>query len=397
MPAAGTRSRDLGQRIADARKLHRMTQEQLARRCAISVSLLRKIEQGSRPATPSAWQAISRTLRLGEAGPGHSSSAGGRVAAAIPQIRSVADCYDLPEDGPVASLPALRAAVDQVTAWRLQARYTSLAAAFPQLLADLTRTAHGCTVQDQETAFGLLAIGYRAADALCDKFGYPDLSARTIELMRWAAARSADPVLEAVAAYVRAETFFTSQRPAMGLGILEAAAAPLLKNGSRESLAVYGSLHMRAAVLAACAGMSQTTASHLAEARDIARRVPDATYRGTAFGPSSVRIHEIAAAAETGDSTAMLRAADGWQPPPAVPAERRSHFYIELARAHLWAGHHADALAALQAARQIAPQHTRHSPRVHQTARTLIRQQRHPGAALTRFAGWATGESHEQR
>jgi hypothetical protein len=253
----------------------------------------------------------------------------------------------------------------------------------------LTRAAHGSTGHDQDTVFGLLALAYRAADALCDKFGYPDLSARTIEVMRWAAARSGDSVLAGVAAYVRAETFFCNQRPAAGLAALDAASVPLATERSTEALAIYGSLHMRAGVLAACAGLPESATSHLAEARDVSRHIPDAAYRGTAFGPSSVRIHEVAAAAEMGDSESVLCVAAGWRPPLTVPAERRSHYFIELARAQLWAGHRDDVLASLHTARQIAPQHTRHNPRVHETARTLIRLQRHPGDTLLGFARWA--------
>jgi hypothetical protein len=146
---------------------------------------------------------------------------------------------------------------------------------------------------------------------------------------------------------------------------------------------------MRAGVLAACAGLPEAAASHLAEGRNVGRHVPDAAYRGTAFGPSSMRIHEVAAAAEMGDGKAVLRKAAGWQPPPTVPAERRSHYFIELARAQLWAGHRNDALASLCVARRIAPQHTRHNPRVHETAGTLTSLERHPSDTLLEFARWA--------
>ena len=388
MSPGGTRG--MGERIAAARKLRRMTQVELAKAAAISVSLLRKIEQGTRPVTPAAWSSIARTLALDSSEPTDEVRVvGSRVRAAIPDIRCALDCYDLPEDGPTPPLPDLRASTDQATARRLAAQYTSLAETLPTLIAGLTRAVHRYTGHDQETAFGLLALAYRAADAICDKYGYPDLSARTIELLRWAAERSGDPVLIGVAAYVRAETFFSNQRPAAGLRALDAASGPLVATPSRDTLAIYGSLHMRAGVLAACAGLPEAAESHLAEARDVSRHVPDAAYRGTAFGPSSVRIHEVAAAAEMGDSHAVLRKAAGWQPPSAVPAERRSHYFIELARAQLWAGSRDDALASLHAARQIAPQHTRHNPRVHETARTLLRLQRHASDTLLGFARWA--------
>lgn len=302
----------MGEQIAATRKLRRMTQAQLAAAATISVSLLRKIEQGSRPVTPAVWSSIARTLGLDRSQPSDNlRSAGSRVNAAISHIRCLLDYYDLPDDGAIPPLPDLPAATVRATARRLDAQYTTLADTLPDLIAALTRAAHGYTGRGQEIAFGLLAMAYRAADAICDKFGYPDLSARTIELLRWAAARSDDPVLVGMAAYVRAETFFTNQRPATGLRALDAASAPLATDGSREALAIYGSLHMRAGVLAACAGLPAAAESHLTEARDIGRHIPDGAYRGTAFGPSSVRIHELAAAAEMGDAQAALRKAAG--------------------------------------------------------------------------------------
>jgi transcriptional regulator with XRE-family HTH domain len=153
----------MGERVAAARKLHRMTQAQLAEAAAISVSLLRKIEQGSRPVTPGVWSSITRTLGLQTAtATDEARSAGSRVSAAIPHIRRALDCYDLPDDGPIAPLADLRAAAERATARRLAAHYTSLADTLPDLITELTRAAHGYTGRDQETAFGLLALAYRA-------------------------------------------------------------------------------------------------------------------------------------------------------------------------------------------------------------------------------------------
>ncbi|MGH3614208.1 MAG: hypothetical protein ACRDRK_16770 [Pseudonocardia sp.] len=87
-----------------------------------------------------------------------------------------------------------------------------------------------------------------------------------------------------------------------------------------------------------------------------------AVYRGTAFGPASLRIHELAVAAELHDPAGVERAAQ-WYPPERLPAERRSHYYIELGRAQFDLGHHGDAYACLRAARRIAPQHTCEHPR----------------------------------
>jgi hypothetical protein len=151
---------------------------------------------------------------------------------------------------------------------------------------------------------------------------------------------------------------------------------------------MYGALHMRAAVLAARAGMREETADRMAEARAAARHVPDGAYHGTAFGPSSVLVHELAAAVEIGNISRAIQLAERWQPPQALPAERRSHFYIEAARAYLWAGHPDQATTALWQARRSAPQHTRCNPAVSETVKALIFRSRRPPPPLVQLAAW---------
>ncbi len=362
----------VGNRIAASRKARRMTQAQLADAAAISISLLQKVEQGSRAATPGVIASIARALDIAEgqlSGDPYLETT--RVHDAIPLIRHAMDSYDLPEDGPLLALIELQAATRQATAYRLGSQYSRLAATLPDLLRDLTRAAYSCSGHEREEAYGLLAMAYRAADAIADKHGFIDLSARAIELIRWAAAQAGDPLMQGMAAYVRTELFLTSRRPGVGLQTLDGAIAAI-----------------DAAVTAATAGLTEPTASHLAEAREMAERVPDGVYYGTAFGPSSFRIHEIAAAAELGDASTVLKLAQAWRPPPTVPAERRSHYYIELARAQLWAGQRSSSLSSLRAAKKIAPQHARCNAVVRETVTVLMRIQRHPPEPLMSFAAW---------
>jgi transcriptional regulator with XRE-family HTH domain len=377
-------------RIATARKADRMTQAQLADAARISVSLLRKIEQGRRAATPAVLESIARVLRV-EASrlSGDFQPDWGRIRQAVLPIRYALDCHDLPDRGPAKQLDELRVATEVATAHRLSSRYTRLADALPPLLSQLHRAAHTYGGHQRETVFALLVMAYRAADAIADKYGFQDLSARAIELMRQAARQTGEPLLCGVAEYVRAELFFGRPHAVVGLRALEDAATCVDPGSSGEALAVYGSLHMRAAVLAASAGAAGRAASHLAEARDAAERVPDGVYYGTAFGPSSVRIHDVAAAAEQGDAAGVLARAQGWRPSLSVPAERRSHYFIELARAQMWAGDSDAALASLDEARRIAPQHTQCNPEVHKTLLTLMRLRRRAPDHLLSFASWA--------
>ena len=380
----------IGGRIAVARKSRRMSQRQLAETAAISISLLQKIERGYRPATPAVRASIAHALGMDELRPTDGAhSVGAQIHDAIARIRRVLDSYDLLEDRPHKPLAELADETQQVTSYRLTSQYVRLAGALPGLLTELTTAAYAPREHDRQMAYWLLAMAFRAADAIADKYGYMDLSARAIELIRWAAARSDDPLLSGMAAYVRAELFFGWAHVAAGLRTLDDAAASLDPGRSQDALAVYGSLHMRAAVVAAHAGLASQSSSYLAEARDCAHRIPDGAYYGTAFGPSSVRIHDVAAAAELGDAHSALALAGTWQPSLAVPAERRSHYFIELARAQLWAGQRGNAVSSLDRARQIAPQHTRCNPQARETLASLMRLGRHPSDRLVRFAAWA--------
>ena len=147
---------------------------------------------------------------------------------------------------------------------------------------------------------------------------------------------------------------------------------------------------MRAAVIAGRAGDEGAATLHLEEARRLGRLVPEGVYADTAFGPSSVRIHEVSLAVALGGSHIQhaLAVAAQWAPPRDLPAERRSGFYVELSRAQLWFGLRDDALESLKVARRIAPQHTREHGWARETAETLLRLKRCGSEDLESFAAW---------
>jgi transcriptional regulator with XRE-family HTH domain len=284
---------DPGQAIAAARKAQGLAQSELARQAAISLSLLRKIEQGSRPVTPGVRAALDAVLAPVPASAGGAAGPE-RIAVALPQLSEVMDAYDIPPDLPYAIRPVaeLRRLTGSATAWRLSSQYVKLAGLLPGLITDLTASALNSAGHEQEQAFGLLALAYRAADAIADKHGRHDMSGRATELIRWAAERSADPQLEMMSTYVRAELFFSGQHARSGLRMIDSLTAPAPGGPDVPLLAMRGALCMRAAVLAARAGMPGEAAGRMAEAQAIARPVPDGVYHGTAFGPASIRVHD---------------------------------------------------------------------------------------------------------
>lgn len=236
----------------------------------------------------------------------------------------------------------------------------------------------------------MTASACRAVDAVAYKYGAVDLSARLIDLMRWAALRAEDALLDCTVAYVRTETHFAARTHAAGLRALEraidAAPAPV----GTMAAAARGALHMRAAVIAGRAGQADAATMHMQYARDAAELVPESVYEGTAFGPDSASVHEVSLSVALGGEHLgrALDIAREWAPPRAMPAERRSSFYIELARAQLWAGKPDHAFESLKVARRIAPQHAREHRWVREDAGTLRRLKRADAESLTYFAEW---------
>jgi transcriptional regulator with XRE-family HTH domain len=271
----------VGHRVAAARVARRMTQKQLAGAACISLSMLRKVEQGSRQPSDLVLSTLADALsttpqRLA----GERTPTSSRVHSTLPALRAAIDTYDLPEDGPARPLPELRAAVGTVTRLRLASQYARIAVdqdkefidegGLAGLLNELARAVQKGQGRDREEAVALLVMAYRAADGIAFKYGYYDLSSHIIHLMRWLAGRSGDAMLEAAVAYVRAETFFASQTLGAGLRGLESAIDAVPPGRSIESKAAKGALHMRAAVTAGRLIDGDRAWLHIREARRLA-------------------------------------------------------------------------------------------------------------------------------
>ena len=171
----------IGDRIAAYRTARRLTQRQLAAAAHVSLSLLRKVEQGDRPASDQTLAAIAEALSTEpDVLAGERRSTDSRVHVAVPKLRTAIDAYDLPEDGPVRPLAHLQQAIGETTRWRLSSQYTRLAESLPELLGELTRCRHDGGADQRVAAARLLGAAYRAADAVAYKYGYYDLSARLV-------------------------------------------------------------------------------------------------------------------------------------------------------------------------------------------------------------------------
>jgi transcriptional regulator with XRE-family HTH domain len=383
----------MGPRLRAVRELHGLTQQELADRAGVSKSLVSKVETGEKPSTWDFAVAVARALQV-DAGAlmgdalvdAHGPQ--GRIAAALPAIRRVLATYDCPVDlaGPARPLRALVDEVDAACRMRLDAKYVALAELIPALVTELSAVAHRARGREREQAFWLLAAAYRCADAVVHKAGQLDLSAVAIDRVGWAAARSGDELMVGTAVYVRAEIFFDAGAIGPGLRLIGDAAESLATRAASDvrAASVYGSLHARAAVLAAKNGDVQLARTHLSIAGAAAGVIgEDREYYYTSFGPSNCKIHEVAALVELHDGPAALATARDWLPPAGLPAERASHHFIDVARAQVWERDYCGAVESLLAARRIAPQHTRSHPYAKTCVETVLRRaSRRPPYAL---------------
>jgi transcriptional regulator with XRE-family HTH domain len=155
----------VGGRVATLRKLQGFKQHQLATKAHVSVSLIKKVENGHAPASPSFTAACARALGVEVTvltGQPYEDllTDPGVDRAAIPLLRRALDAHDNPQvDGPVWSAATLPARLDEGEALRRTSRYSDLAERLPLLLHHLyAHAAEAAEGSAAETANALSLI-----------------------------------------------------------------------------------------------------------------------------------------------------------------------------------------------------------------------------------------------
>lgn len=393
----------IGSRIAALRKTRGMTGRQLAERAHVSYSLLTKVESGAAPASPALIGAVARALRVDVpriTGQPYQETRGqgARLLETVEPIRRSVDTYDLPDESinprPYA---ALKADVARLSALGQSAKYVQIGTDVPGLLDELTAAVHIASGADQRRLFALLAEAYSGASVIANLLGFLDLRSQIVERIGWASERSDDPLRMQRVRWQRSATLMSVSAYGPALRLMDQVREDLgddIQAMDGPMLSVYGSAHLRSAILSARAtrtdspGYAQDAWAHLDAARAVADRMGrDRNDYGLAFGPSNVAQHEVAVAVELEDGAEAVRRSRIVRLGPRVPSVRRGHHYIDLARGYVMAGDPAGALRSLQQARRIAPQQTRHHPMVRETVLTIASARR-GREELSQFALW---------
>ncbi|MGH8964675.1 MAG: hypothetical protein ACRDXB_05005, partial [Actinomycetes bacterium] len=163
-------------------------------------------------------------------------------------------------------------------------------------------------------------------------------------------------------------------------GIDEATAAPA--PGGKDTTVVEGRgmLHLSAALLGARDRQQADTATHLQEARDLARWTGERNHLHYHFGPTNVATWELSIGVESdaGPEAAERFLAADVDVAVLNSKDRASNVHFDLARAWAQAGGTRDyeAVRALDTADRIAPLRTRNDPLARDLAADLRRRAR---------------------
>lgn len=386
----------IGDRIAVARKAKGMTQVALAEHARVSASLLRKVEQGARDATPVLVAAVAKALAVdiitltGQPYDRQGQKAD-RIHALMPPLRRALAYWETAPDldAPPRGVDVLAREAHHVAMLRNTDRNAQAISQVPGLFLEALTALHSpARDTDRAQLTDVVVTLLYVANSVTHKTGYDDLATITADRIALLAPRSSDPAVAALAAYTRAGAMLRIGAYDPGLALMDHAAA--LLDGTDDARMV-GSLHLRSAVLAGRAGRADVVDQHITEANRIAHTLgteSDGMWRTLAFGPANVTVHDVAAAVELGDGPRALTRARGLQMSSTFSKSRQAHHYMDLSRAHLWQGQHGKALACLHQARDLAPQQTRHHPTTREVLRMLVRAHRHTNEPLARFATW---------
>jgi transcriptional regulator with XRE-family HTH domain len=390
----------IGARVAALRKTRGWTARELARRAQVSYSLLAKAETGAVPASPAFIGAVARALGVDVTritGQPYAEPGGAVLQGLVGPLRRALLAYDLPVGSDVRPRPAgaLRAEVAAVSLLGRQARYLQLSQQLPGLLDELQVTIETADARHQPALYALLAEAYGGIAGLTHQLGYADLRALSLDRIEWASRRCGDSLRVARTQWSRGASLLGAGAYDHGLALMERTRGELGPDPARMDEAarsVYGSLHLRSAVLAARAGRRRQADAHLAEAETIAGTVSGGSnHYGMEFGPANVGLHRVSAAVEMADGTlAVSRAREVERAGHLgrLPAVRVGHYHIEVARGWLYHGDRHRALSSLRRARRVAPQQARYHPMVRGTVQAIAHAEPRPSEELRSFAAW---------
>ena len=302
-----------------------------------------------------------------------------------------------PEPGtPRDPIPAEVAALQAQLRYAWSAFQASDYATLGPLLGRMLTAAHATATSgsdDGRQVTALLSEIYQVIASTTRKLGYVELEWVAAERSQVLAEQTDDPVLRGGAAFRLVNAMKDNNGAAAAVHSAQRAADDLASGGDAsrpEVRSLFGHTLLQGAMAAAAADDSAGARAFLTDARGTAASLGvDRNDYYTAFGPTNVTIHEVAAMVELREWTTALKAVSAMDAAQLarLPRERRANHLLEIARAYSLAGRRDQATDALLDADAVAPREIRCRPAAKDLIADLIRRSpAHPSPDLTRLA-----------
>ncbi|MGW5689233.1 helix-turn-helix domain-containing protein [Nonomuraea sp. NPDC003754] len=381
-----------GQRIARARHRKGWDQATLAEKIGRSVSWLSKVENGRMP--------LDRMSVVGQLAEAlgvevaeltgqpyrHETAELDSGHAAIPGLRLALQQATMPGGAVLLagrqprSLDELEAHVRLAEQLRQDAKFTALGDVLPGIITDLTVICAD-SAGDHDRAEALMLRACHMARVSSNLLGHHDLGWTAVQRELVAAQRVGAPDLVAAASW-----------DLCGVWLHEAQLDPA-KNAALTALdqiephvgaddtvkAMWGALHLRAAVAYSRLWHQTEAESHLAEARRVAEVLPrDGNAFQTQFNRVNTTIHAVEVSMELGRPRDVITRAEQVEIAEIASSERQAHYWTCTAAGYHMNRKDNEAVDALLRADRIAPQHVRNRPLV----RNIVRDLRDSGRLL---------------
>lgn len=376
----------IGERIKSLRgKI--FTQQQLADAAHVSVDLIRKLEQGRRhTASVGNLHRIARALDvdlavlLSKPASMPSNDPRSGVVAIRDALTAVDDLLgEITEDGELPSVEDAQRLVNYAWGSYWAGELELLGTLLPNGLAQLRAIARSASPDCQTHAYELLAQLYCVTRCTLTRLGQSDLAWLAIRNSLDAAARGADPLLEAMLRSSVAHQLLTQGRYEESVQVSRHAARTIEPVGdvAPAHLSAYGHLLLTAASAAGRGQQGREATDLLGEAGQIATRLGcDRNDYETSFGPSQVMMQTVDVHVVTENWDAALTAAECLPRDTRLPVVSRARNLYDQAFAHTRLGHDQRALDAVLAAEHLAPDLMRYHTLPRQIVAELLERDR---------------------
>lgn len=373
-PAA--QSPALGDNLARIRRRRGLTQENLAARAEVSVSVIRKLERGDRdsaslPTLRKLAAALDvTTVDLFQPTPRFDGPVDRddrddlyAIRRTLQPARSLtgADVVTLADDDQASTVDAIRQSVREVNGMFRDSDYAGAVATLPTAISHARRAATELTGTDADAVRGQLAQAYLTAAMVLTQLRHDDLAYHALGLAMDAGRQAGDDAL--LGAVVCSENWLLTRQARFDDAEQAALASadaiePSFTKSPLSDIGTWGWLNLGAAAAAARNNRPDVAADALRRARAAAYvaapyRSPDVAH-WTQIAPAVVVMREVELAMVTGDVDGALRSAQD-VPADATPRVTYQRFELDVASAHLERRRADEALAILLRLRATVP------------------------------------------